>query len=476
VVTEGETGQDRDVRVTRSPRRGGSSRARHRRSRRQHDREIVALAVPALGSLLAEPLFLAADSAIVGRLGTAQLAGLSVASAILLNAVLLCVFLTYGTTTLVAWSAGAGDLRAALKQGMDGIWLAIGVGVVLAALGWPLTPVLVDLLGASDTATPYAETYLRISVLGLPSMLVVLAATGVMRGLKNTRLPLLVLAMAAAVNVVLNLVLVYPVGLGVAGSALGTVLAQTGAALWLGVHVLRLARRHTAPLSPKRTGIVAAALAGIPLLARTVLLRIVVLSMTFVAAAQGDTALAGHQIAFTIWFLLAMPPEAFAIAGQAMVGQAIGASDGAEARDVARRVMAWGFVSGIALALLVVLLRPLYIPVFTTDPAVRELVSSLAVVVAASQPVGAVLYVLDAVLIGAGNTRFLAWAMLFALLVFLPLAGTVHATDAGVIALWWALGAWLLARLVADLVRYRSDTWLLLGPSRDDRGSRAVVG
>lgn len=438
----------------RSWRVGGRGRGR------EQDREILRLAVPAFAALVAQPLFLLADTAIVGRLGTPQLAGLGVASAVLLNLVFLCVFLTYGTTSLVAWRAGAGDLTGALRQGMDGIWLAIIVGVALAVLGLPLTPVLVDLFGTSDSATPHAVTYLRISLFGLPSMLVLLAATGVMRGLKNTRVPMYVMALAAAVNVVLNLVLVYPVGLGIAGSALGTVIAQTGAALWLGGVVVRRARDHAAPLRPDRSGILAAAAAGVPLLARTVLLRIAVLCMTFVATAQGDVALASHQIAFTLWFLLAMPPEAFAIAGQAMVGQVLGASDEAGARAVARRVVAWGLASGIALAVLLIVLRPLYIPLFSTDPAVRDLVWSLAIVLAATQPIGAILYVLDAVLIGAGDGRFLAWSMLVALVVFLPLAGLVLATGAGVVTLWWALGAWLLARQLAVFLRYRSDAWL----------------
>lgn len=416
--------------------------------------------MPALGALVVEPLFLLADSAIVGRLGTGQLAGLGVGSAVLLNAVLLCVFLTYGTTAVVARRAGAGDLPGALRHGMDGIWLAVAVGVVLAAIGVPLTSVLVGLFATSDRVTPYAETYLRISMMGLPSMLVVLAATGVMRGLKNTRAPMLVLTVAAVVNVILNLVLVYPAGLGVAGSALGTVIAQTGAAVWLSVVVLRRAIGQRAPLWPQPSAVLAAAAAGLPLLTRTVLLRVVVLCMTFVAAAQGDTALASHQIAFTLWFLLAMPAEAFATSGQAMVAHVLGASDTGGARAVARRVAAWGFASGLLLSVLLLALRPVYVPVFTVDPAVRDLVWPLAAVVAVTNPIGSVLYVLEGVLIGAGDVRYLAMSMLLALMVFLPLAGLVMATQAGVVALWWVLGAWLLARLITVYLRYRSNVWL----------------
>jgi len=431
-----------------------------------HDRELLSLAVPALGALVAEPLFLLADSAIVGHLGTAQLAGLSVASAVLLNAVFLCMFLAHGTTAAVARRAGAGDLRRAYTQGVDGIWLAISIGVGLAALGLALAPVLVQLLGASGNATPYALTYLRISLLGLPAMLVVLATTGALRGLKDTRTPLFVTGAAAVANVPLNLVLVYPLGLGIAGSALGTVLAQSGAAAWLCVAVVGGARRHRAPLRPDRPGILAAAGASTPLLARTVLLRIAMLTMTFVAAAQGDVALASHQIAFTLWYLLAMPPEAFAIASQAMVGHALGAADPVAARAAGRRALAWGLGSGLAMAVLLLALRPAYVPIFTTDHAVRDLVWSLAVVVAAGQPIGALLYVLDGILIGAGDGRYLAWTMLVALVVFLPLAGTVFATEAGILALWWALTGWLLARQVAVALRYRSAAWLRPGPAR----------
>ena len=381
-------------------------------------------------------------------------------SAVLLNAVLLCVFLTYGTTSVVARRAGAGDLPGALRQGMDGIWLAVVVGVVLAAIGVPLTSVLVGLFATSDRVTPYAETYLRISMLGLPSMLVVLAATGVMRGLKNTRVPMVVLAVAAAVNVILNLVLVYPAGLGVAGSALGTVIAQTGAAVWLGVVVLRRAIGQRAPLRPQPSAVFAAAAAGLPLLTRTVLLRVVVLCMTLFAATQGDTALASHQIAFTLWFLLAMPAEAFATSGQAMVAHALGASDTAGVRAVARRVAAWGCASGLLLSVLLLALRPVYVPVFTVDPAVRDLVWPLAAVVAVTNPIGSLLYVLDGVLIGAGDVRYLALSMLVALMVFLPGAGLVMAIQGGVVALWWVLGAWLLARLITVCLRYRSSVWL----------------
>src|SRR6476659_5934524 len=125
-----------------------------RAARRRHDREIVALAVPAFGALVAEPLFVMADSAIVGHLGTAQLAGLGIASALLVTAVSVFVFLAYATTAAVARRVGAGDLRAAIRQGMDGVWLALLLGAVVIVAVLPTAPVLVELFGASPTAAP----------------------------------------------------------------------------------------------------------------------------------------------------------------------------------------------------------------------------------------------------------------------------------------------------------------------------------
>ena len=431
--------------------------------RHPHDREILRLAVPAFGALVAEPLFLLADSAIVGHLGTPQLAGLGVAGSLLATAVSLCVFLAYGTTASVARRVGAGDLRAAVAQGVDGLWLAAALGAVLAVVGLAAAEPLVAAFDPSPATTSYALTYLRVSLAGLPAMLVVLAATGVLRGLQDTRTPLVVATAGAAANVVLNLVLVYPVGLGVAGSALGTVLAQLGMALAFVIVVVRGARRHDAPLRPDRPGIRAAATAGVPLVVRTATLRAALLAMTYVATDAGTVAVAAHQVAFTIWMFLSLALDAVAIAGQAIVGRYLGAADVSGARAATRRMVEWGAAAGVVLGLAVVALRAGYVPFFTPDPDVRSLLATVLVVAALFQPVCGVVFALDGVLIGAGDARYLAWAGVGTLAVFLPLAGLVLATDAGLVALWWAFNAFLLARLATLVVRWRGEAWLVTG-------------
>jgi MATE family, multidrug efflux pump len=432
---------------------------------RSHDREILRLAVPAFGALVAEPLFLLADSAIVGHLGTPQLAGLGVAGALLATAVSVCVFLAYGTTASVARRVGAGDLRAAIAQGVDGIWLGVGLGVVLAAVLAVAGEPLVDAFGTSAAATPYALTYLHVSLVGLPAMLVVLAATGVLRGLQDTRTPLVVAAVGAAANVVLNLVLVYGVGLGIAGSALGTVLAQCGMAAAFVVVVVRAARREGAALRPDRPGIRAAGRAGVPLVVRTLSLRAALLLMTYVAAATGTVAVAAHQVAFTTWMFLSLMLDAVAIAGQAIVGRYLGAADVAGTRAATRRMVEWGVLSGVLLGVVLLTVRAAFVPLFTEDPAVRSLLADVLVVAAVAQPVCGVVFALDGVLIGAGDGRYLAWAGVGTLLAFAPLALLVLAADGGLVALWWAFDAFLLARLLTLVPRWLGGRWMVTGAS-----------
>jgi len=422
--------------------------------------------VPAFGALVAEPLFVMVDSAIVGHLGTPQLAGLAIAAALLTTAVSVFVFLAYATTAAVARQAGAGDLASAIRQGMDGIWLALLIGAAVVAVALPLAPWLVDVFGASDTATPYATTYLRISSLGIPAMLVVLAATGVLRGLQNTRTPLYVAIGGFAANGALNVGLVYGVGLGIAGSAWGTVIAQVGMALAYLVVVVRGARRHGASLRPDAAGIRACAQAGVPLLIRTLSLRAVLMIATVVAARLGDTDIAAHQIILSLWSLTAFALDAIAIAGQAIIGRYLGANDAKGAREACRRMVQWGIASGVVLGAAIMLARPLFVPLFTSDSSVQDTLLPTLLVVALSQPISGVVFVLDGVLMGAGDGRYLAWAMVLTLAVFAPVALLVPSLGGGLTALWGAMTLMMTVRLLTLWTRTRSGRWVVTGATR----------
>ncbi|MGW0737438.1 MATE family efflux transporter [Streptomyces sp. NPDC002851] len=434
--------------------------------RRQHDREIIALAIPAFGALVAEPLFVMADTAIVGHLGTAQLAGLGVASALLTTGVSIFVFLAYATTAAVARRVGAGDMQSAIRQGMDGIWLALLLGLAVVAVLLPTAPAIVDLFGASDTAAPHAITYLRISALGIPAMLVVLAATGVLRGLQDTKTPLYVAIAGFLSNALLNVGLVYGAGLGIAGSAWGTVIAQLGMAAAYLVVVVRGARRHGASLRPDAAGIRACAQAGVPLLVRTLSLRAILMIATAVAARLGDADIAAHQIILTLWSLLAFALDAIAIAGQAIIGRYLGAGDEQGARDACRRMVQWGIVSGIVLGLLVIVARPVFLPLFTSDTGVQDAAFVALLVVALSQPISGIVFVLDGVLMGAGDGPYLAWAMLITLAVFIPAALLVPSFGGGLTALWGAMTLMMTVRMLTLWLRASSGRWIITGATR----------
>jgi putative MATE family efflux protein len=434
------------------------------------DREIWRLAVPAFLALVAEPLFLLADAAIVGHLGTAPLAGLGVAAAVLQTVVGVCVFLAYGTTASVARRLGAGDLRGAIAQGIDGIWLAIGIGTLATVLGVALTGPLVHLFGASDEVTGPAATYLRIAFFGTVPLLVMLAATGVLRGLQDTRTPLIVAVGGNALNVVLNLVLVYPVGLGIAGSALGTVLAQGVSAAAFVVVVARAARRHGASLRPDLPGIRASGRAGVPLVVRTLTLRGALLLTTYVVthAAVGardqEVDLATHQLAMTLWTFLSFVLDAIAIAAQALTGRSLGAGDVAGTRAVTSRVVRWGAISGVVTGVLLAAASPLLGRLFTSDTAVWDLLVPVLLVAAVGQPIAGVVFVLDGVLIGAGDGRYLATAGLLTLVAYVPVAVLCALTSAGLVWIWVAFSAVFMgARCVVLVHRARGSTWLVTG-------------
>jgi putative MATE family efflux protein len=432
------------------------------------NRRILALAVPALGALIAEPLFLLADSAIIGHLGTAALAGLAIAAGVLTTAVGMSIFLAYGATAAVARRVGAGDVRGAIEHGVDGMWLAVFIGCALAAVIAPAAGGLVTLLGGRGDVAIQATLYLRWSTIGLPAMLLVLACTGALRGLQRTVPPLVVAAVGAVLNAGLNVLLVYGLGMGIAGSALGTVIVQILMAVTLTGAVLRSARGERLRLVPSVHRIGSAGRAGFWVFVRTLSIRAAVLAAVAVGAAKGEVALAGLQITMNVWNLLALALDAIAIAAQALTGQALGAGDAATARALTRRMLGAGCWGGLALGVLLAAAAPFVGRLFTPDPAVIGAVTASCLVLAAGQLLSGWVFVLDGVLLGAGDGRYLAITGLLNLVCLAPALGLVLAfAGGGAVGLTWLwtayIGGYMTSRAVTLGLRYRTDGWLVIG-------------
>jgi putative MATE family efflux protein len=411
-------------------------------------------------------LFLLADSAIVGRLGTTPLGGLGVAAQALTTLVNISIFLAYGTTAAVARQLGAGNRQAAIRQGIDGIWLAAGIGLAVLAVGLPLATPIVRAFGGTAAVTGQAAIYLRISLLGAPGMLAVLAGTGILRGLQDTRTPLIVSVAANVANVVLNATFVLGLHWGIAGSAWGTVIAQNGAAIACLAMVALGARRAGVGLRLDLAGLKTAARAGGGLVIRTIALQAVLVAGTAIAARQGDVAIAAYQVSYRVYNVLVLALDAIAIAGQAITGKYLGAGDIAGARAATRVMIRWGAGCGVIFGLGLLAVLPVLPALFDASPAVGHLMILVLIVAAAVQPVGGVVFVLDGVLIGAGDQNYLAVAGLVSTAVFGVAAGLVVGTGSGLVSLWLAIAAWLVARFVTLTWRAHGDRWLVTGAVR----------
>lgn len=426
--------------------------------RSPHDAEILRLAVPALGALASEPLYVLVDTAIVGHLGTPQLAALAIAATVLTSAFAVFNFLTYGTTAQVARMHGAGRGADAAGLGAQATWLGLGVGIVLLVFLFFAAVPAVALMGGEGAVADGATTYLRISALGAPFFMLATAGQGYLRGISDLKTPLVILVFAQGVNVVLEVVFVYGFGWGLAGSAWGTVIAQVGMGLAFVVVQRRAgwARPSFAAMRPLARvgadiGVRTSALLGSFLVASAVLARV------------GPASLAAHQIAFQLFIFVALVLDAIAIAGQIMVGRMLGAGDAAGARAAAVRMIGWSFVAGGAFGLVLLALAGILPRAFTSDGAVLEQAAVIWTLFALLMPLNGAVFALDGILIGAGDTRFLMWGMLAAAAVYVPVALLALDQGWGILGVWWGLAGLIAVRALTCGARFAGSRWALTG-------------
>ena len=430
---------------------------------------MFSLAVPAFGALIAEPLYVLADTAVVGNIGTAELGGLGLAAQVIGTVLSISLFLAYGTTSAVSRLLGAGRDRDAANQAVQGLWIAVVAGVVFAIICFAFAPQFLRLLQASDEVEKFGVRYLRVSVFGFPAMLLIMAGVGYLRGLKDTRRPLYVALATAVGNLVLELFLVFQLGFGVGASALSTVVFQwVGAAFylrWIG----SAAGEHGVNWRPDGVALRALGRDGVSLFIRTTALRLSFIVAAAFAAAKGEATLAAHEIATQLFYVLALALDAIAIAGQAMVGTLLGANNAPQALRVGRRLTWWGVGLGVLASALVLLARPVIPDLFTNDPAVIEQTLGVLLLLAIMQPLAGAAFALDGILIGAGDMRFLAYAMAANTAFFLGLLAIVQFLGGGLTGLWISLALFIAARAVTLGWRIRGDAWIVTGSHRSGR-------
>lgn len=426
-------------------------------------RRIVALALPALVVLLAEPLYVLVDTAVVGHLGPTPLAAVAIGGTVMSLAAWLGTVVAYGTTGRSARNFGAGDRAAAVAEGVQATWLALAVGLVLTLslqlVAGPLTHALAD---SAETAEA-AATWLRIAALGVPGLLLAAAGNGWLRGVQDTRRPLRYVLGANLASALLCPVLVYPLGLGLPGSAIANVLAQTASGL---LFVQALVRERVS-LRPRPAVIIRHLVVGRELLVRGAAFQASYLAATATAARFGTDTVAAHQIAVQLWFFTALALDAVAIAAQSLIGAALGAGDAVGARTVARRVALIGGACGVGFAVLLAAGVGWVPSWFTSTPAVRAEAQVAWPWLVAMQPLAGVVFALDGVLIGAGDVRFLRNLTVGAAFgVFLPTIGVAAVGHLGLGGIWAGFALFVVARLIGVLARLRSGRWDVVGPAR----------
>jgi putative MATE family efflux protein len=430
------------------------------RLRSPHDREILRLALPALGALAAEPLYVLVDTAIVGHLGRPQIAALGLAGTVLAGTFTIFNFLTYGTTAVVARAAGAGQSERAARLAAQALWVSLAIGMVLLAACEALAVPVLDGLGAHGRSGAYALTYFRIGALGLPAALVALAGQGYLRGVSNLRRPLVIVVAANVANVVLELLFVYGFHWGIAGSAAGTAIAQAGMGVAFAVELLR----PRAPSKrPSLRDMQPMLRVGRQIFVRTAALYASFLVAASVCARMGDAELGAHQIASQLFFFLALVLDSVAIAGQVIVGRLLGSGDAEGAYESALRMIVWSVLVGAVFSLVLLPLAHVVPRGFTSDHTVLHEARALWPYFVLLQPLGGAVFALDGILIGASDTRYLMWSMVAASAVFIVLASLALALGWGIVGVWIALDVLIAARLALLGVRFAGRRWAVTG-------------
>ncbi|MDD7384366.1 MAG: MATE family efflux transporter [Actinomycetaceae bacterium] len=427
-------------------------------------RRILSLALPALGSLLAEPLMVLGDSAMIGHVGTAALAGLTVASSVNVLITGMCIFLVYSTTAVAARKLGEGDQAGAVKTGVDGMWLGLIVGIILASAVFMLAPWIMSLFGTDQAVAREGIRYLRASSGSLVGMMWVLAGTGALRGQLDTKTPLIISVFGAIANVLFNAVFIFALHMGVAGAGVGTTLACTGMGLAFMGKVIRGARLSGVAMHPEFHGILGALGSGIPLMIRTATMQAVIMATVWVAASQGTVAAAGRQIANSTWSLTSNILDALAIAGQALVGFELGHGDETRVRGLVTTLTTWGVIAGLCIGLIQAPAAFFWPQLFSLDPDVVAGARIALWVAAAFMPLAGIVYMYDGILIGANDGWYLAVAGLVNMALYAPSLAAVWlwAPDGAAGLGWlWACycGVFFLARFLTLGLRLRTNGW-----------------
>ncbi|AKP08936.2 Multidrug resistance protein [Corynebacterium pseudotuberculosis] len=416
---------------------------------------ILRLALPALGVLAATPLYLLFDTAVVGTLGAASLAALGAGTTIYAQVTTQLTFLSYGTTARSARLFGAGKKKEAVAEGVQATWLALFVGTVLAVTIFLGAPQFTFWLSGSSEVSSAATSWLRVTAAGIPLVLIIMAGNGWLRGVQNTRLPLLFTLSGIFPGMVLVPILVGRYGL--VGSAWANIVGITITSF---LFIACLFRMHEGSVQPNWSIMRSQLTLGRDLILRSLSFQISFLSAAAVAGRFGPESLAAHQVLLQLWSFLTLVLDSLAIAGQMLTGAALGAKDVVRARRVGQVSVLYSTMFGIALAVIFAAGFQVIPGIFTSDEGVLQEISGPWWQLVLMIVLGGVVFAFDGVLLGAADAAYLRTVSLLSVLVgFLPGVWLALLFHAGLVGVWWGLVSFISIRMIAGVWRFYSMKW-----------------
>jgi MATE family multidrug resistance protein len=437
-------------------------------SRSSHLREILALGIPTMLALASQPLLSIGDTAMIGRLGVEPLAARAIGAALISGIYWIFAFLTFGTTTLIGHHFGADDARACGETYLHALFLALVGGAALAAAGFFVAGELYKRMGADPAVAEQGISYFRITISSAPFTLILLASVGFFRGIQNSRTPMFIAFLANGLQLLLDYGLIYGnfglPSLGLRGAAIAAWIAQlTGATVSLAIFFVS---RRTAAYRAVGWRISIAKLRplfriGGDLALRTGALRLSLIFATATAARMGAAILSAYEIAFQLFMLCSDVIDGLAVAGQALVAKHLGAHRNETAVRMGRTLIVCGAVAGLLFSVMFIAAEPLIIQFFTKSPEVIAAIGGgLFLLVALMQPLNGIVFVIDGLLIGARDTRFLMWAMLAGGCgVFIPISWLSLNYGWGLAGILIGLSALMLWRCATNVFRFTGRKW-----------------
>lgn len=426
-------------------------------------RRVLALALPALGVLAANPLYLLFDTAVIGRLGAGELAALAAGATVQSTVTTQLTFLSYGTTARSSRFFGAGKTERAIAEGVQATWVGLGVGIVLASLVWIFARPIALFLTNDPATADMAVGWMRVAAFAIPLTLIIMAGNGWLRGIQNTKLPFYLTLCGLVPGAIALPILVGKYGL--VGSAVANVIGMGLTALGF---LAALMHSHKGSWAPKWRVIVRQLVLGRDLILRSLSFQIAFISAAAVAGRVSVAALAAHQVMLQLWNFLTLVLDSLAIAAQTLTGSALGTGRIDDARAVGEKITRLSLWFALTLAAVFAIGGPVIRRIFTTDEAVLDAMAWPWWLLIAMIAAGGVLFALDGVLLGAGDAAFLRTLTLSSVFVgFLPGIALAYWAGTGLTGIWCGLAAMIAVRLVGDMWRFRSMRWAKLDQPDD---------